>query len=476
MLNLTQEHYDAIYALLERLVTTEGAQQALVNSIFIGHPNRPPIRFGASGWEFARHVVVELSGFTLSDGTPALVALLNAIRRQVGETQNAQIDALIRRMQAPALPAVAAPVITLPDAPYIFISYSTEDKDIRDRLREDLKAYGVVIWVDIEQLKPGTTDWQAAIRAAIRSCSQILLLSSPDASLSPYVFHELELARAANKPICPAWVKGDHWAESIPLGYAKMQYIDLRGKAYTPENVAKLASALLGRRVDPPPVDDEPSLDDVLGRGGGMIETPKPVLPPIIETPPPTPASLKLRTVLHHADALMDAGDFDGVIAFLTPIRAANPGDLWAVLDDHLHDARTARETIERERERREAEQALQDELDNILALVSHPRRRERGIPLLRAFRAAHPHIAIPSGFFRDITAVLPPPFAWCPVKAGRVDIEGHGTFEVAKFEIAKYPVTNAQYQAFIDVGGYADARWWAYSKEATAFWEKAGK
>ncbi len=28
-------------------------------------------------------------------------------------------------------------------------------------------------------------------------------------------------------------------------------------------------------------------------------------------------------------------------------------------------------------------------------------------------------------------------------------------------FEIARYPVTNAQFQAFIDTGGYQDQRWW---------------
>lgn len=32
---------------------------------------------------------------------------------------------------------------------------------------------------------------------------------------------------------------------------------------------------------------------------------------------------------------------------------------------------------------------------------------------------------------------------------------------KLPSFEIARYPVTNRQYQAFIDAGGYADDRWW---------------
>ncbi len=179
---------------------------------------------------------------------------------------------------------------------------------------------------------------------------------------------------------------------------------------------------------------------------------------------------LKLPAVLDRADALMDAGDFDGVIDFLTPIRAANPGALWAVLDEQIGDARAARENSE-------IKQALHDELDGILALVSHSRRRERGIALLHDFRRAHPTMPIPPGIFPAVTDILLPPFAWCPVTAGSVTLEdGDGRFDVAAFQIAKYPITNAQYQTFIDAGGYADARWWAYSPDAQKFWEAQGK
>src|SRR3990170_4260054 len=32
---------------------------------------------------------------------------------------------------------------------------------------------------------------------------------------------------------------------------------------------------------------------------------------------------------------------------------------------------------------------------------------------------------------------------------------------EVAAFKLARTPVTNGQYWAFVDAGGYADRRWW---------------
>ena len=40
---------------------------------------------------------------------------------------------------------------------------------------------------------------------------------------------------------------------------------------------------------------------------------------------------------------------------------------------------------------------------------------------------------------------------------------EGKGQQEIHldRFQISRYPITNAQYQTFIDAGGYAEKRWW---------------
>ncbi|MEP7285741.1 MAG: SUMF1/EgtB/PvdO family nonheme iron enzyme [Chloroflexota bacterium] len=54
------------------------------------------------------------------------------------------------------------------------------------------------------------------------------------------------------------------------------------------------------------------------------------------------------------------------------------------------------------------------------------------------------------------------PLLEWINIPAGSVTLEKDlGTYDVAPFAIAKYPVTNQQYQAFIDDGGYREDRWW---------------
>lgn len=75
---------------------------------------------------------------------------------------------------------------------------------------------------------------------------------------------------------------------------------------------------------------------------------------------------------------------------------------------------------------------------------------------------------------------LMPKPFDWIPIPAGQVtlgkgyDNKAHSvgqTFTVDSFDMAKYPVTNAQFAKFIEAGGYDNDSWWteaglAQSKE----------
>ena len=50
---------------------------------------------------------------------------------------------------------------------YAFISYVRENKDIVDRLAEELQSYGVKVWLDRNDILPGQR-WQDAIKNAIQ--------------------------------------------------------------------------------------------------------------------------------------------------------------------------------------------------------------------------------------------------------------------------------------------------------------------
>jgi len=52
------------------------------------------------------------------------------------------------------------------------------------------------------------------------------------------------------------------------------------------------------------------------------------------------------------------------------------------------------------------------------------------------------------------------PLLEWLDIPAGQVTLEGR-TFDVQPFKIARYPVTNAQFDAFIHNQGYKNTLWW---------------
>jgi len=62
---------------------------------------------------------------------------------------------------------------------------------------------------------------------------------------------------------------------------------------------------------------------------------------------------------------------------------------------------------------------------------------------------------------------VMPKPFAWIPIPEGEVRLAEGGyldettIFTVPAFEMAKYPITNTQFEVFINAGGYAEKQWW---------------
>ena len=54
------------------------------------------------------------------------------------------------------------------------------------------------------------------------------------------------------------------------------------------------------------------------------------------------------------------------------------------------------------------------------------------------------------------------PDIAWIEIPQGRLRLHGvDHIFEVKPFRMAKYPVTNSQFQVFIDDGGYKNVVWW---------------
>lgn len=126
---------------------------------------------------------------------------------------------------------------------HVFVSYSRKDTAFVNRLVEDLKRAGIQVWLDTDDLVPGTPDWDEAIRQAVRDAAVVLLIASPDSRTSPYVQGELTIARALDRHIYAVWARGEEWIDCVPLFLAHAQYVDCRDDTYG-LNIANLINGL----------------------------------------------------------------------------------------------------------------------------------------------------------------------------------------------------------------------------------------
>jgi TIR domain len=111
---------------------------------------------------------------------------------------------------------------------HIFLSYARADEEIVQRLSSVFRAVGIHPWVDVGGLPPGTPQWDAAIRDALRDARAVIAFCSEKSRDSHYVAIELEIAKGYQKKIFPVWVSGENWSQSAPLALVLSQYIDLR--------------------------------------------------------------------------------------------------------------------------------------------------------------------------------------------------------------------------------------------------------
>lgn len=125
----------------------------------------------------------------------------------------------------------------------VFLSYSSKDADLVDRLKSALAEVGVVVWLDHEQLTAGTPNWQTKVREGIVQATYVVYAASETAALSPFVYDEINIARNKGKTVIPFWIRGTDWHDCAPLGFGASQYIDGRDAAYA-SGLAKLLATL----------------------------------------------------------------------------------------------------------------------------------------------------------------------------------------------------------------------------------------
>jgi hypothetical protein len=102
-----------------------------------------------------------------------------------------------------------------------FISYARIDGDFALRLARDLRAASVDAWIDQLDIRAGDT-WDRAVEDALRECTGLLVVLSPDSVASRSVMDEVSFALDENKRVIPVL----HRECSIPFRLRRVQYTD----------------------------------------------------------------------------------------------------------------------------------------------------------------------------------------------------------------------------------------------------------
>jgi very-short-patch-repair endonuclease len=359
----------------------------------------------------------------------------------------------------------------------LFVSYSRDDKNevyalaaaLRDETPHD-------VWIDRRLV--GAELWWAAILDQIEACQCFIAILTPRSAVSIYCTAELAYALALHKPVLPVLLKPC----DLPPALKDVQFEDITG--LSPERtLLRITQAL--HAVEIRWVQN-------------MVKLP--ATPPDRPLPPEPEAKPEHAFELFAAaEEAFAAGDQGLAARLYQKVNEADPTGLGAEAASRLRDMRYAhsRATAYTQLER----------------LVSNPATHEGAKAAWKVYVARYGKVYDPNGYaglltdplgqtaplspdrlppestllttttakLSDYGVAVPsrpafelPMLEWCDIPAGEVTIVDHGVYRVEAFRMAKYPVTNAQFQVFVDApDGYADPVWWNFSEAARAWREK---
>jgi len=136
--------------------------------------------------------------------------------------------------------------------PFVFISYSSKDETVADRVQNYLEGKGIRCWIASEDIGGGES-YAVQIVDAINDCDVFLLIASPNSNISNHVSNELSLAFSAKKKIIPFRVSDFVLSKANVYFLQQAQWIDAFGNMT--EALERLLEAV---RMEIPKVSEKP--------------------------------------------------------------------------------------------------------------------------------------------------------------------------------------------------------------------------
>ncbi len=125
-----------------------------------------------------------------------------------------------------------------------FISHSSKDKAVAEKLVADLESKGLTCWIAPRNIPPGT-DWTEQITRGIRASKCFVLLYSEASNLSDDVYREVRVAVGGNKPIYPVMLENVPFSDRLEYYISSSQWIDAL-EGVVSAQIERLRSAIGG--------------------------------------------------------------------------------------------------------------------------------------------------------------------------------------------------------------------------------------
>lgn len=353
----------------------------------------------------------------------------------------------------------------------LFISYARVDTPLTKQIIAQLEKVHDV-WYD-KRLFTGD-DWWAEIQYRVQDwCDGFVYLLSPESVVSEYCNKEFQIARKSSKMIFPVLIQA---RTEIPKQLGITQYADL---SMGLENITDLLNGLTNaERKMLEKTRIEPSVSPMSNAEAATVN---PNVAPAASADP--------MDLLRQAGERFEAEEFDQALFLLMQIKTHGnvPQSILSMLEKMMAEVEAG---LEKQAYLREAER----EYVPIVVLAQQTSLRSLGCEEFTKFRVRFPDydpeglsvlcgsMSAPSQAIIkrvDIGDVLPAPFEFVEITAGDVTISSSGQdssadvgrVSVEPFLLAKYPISNAQFNVFLE-SSYSDHKWWGFSVDAQRWHE----
>ena len=419
----------------------------------------PRLDFGSNAQTFGQQLIrtLQAHGTLKQTGQFALVSLLRELLSIVAghEDEAAFVTGLLAPYDKKTSTVQGGKRLN------VFVSYRRKSWAFTHRMAGDLKQQlDADIFVDVSGVDQA--DFETSILSHLRASDLVLLVVSEYTfserihNADDWVRREIALALTMRKPIVLIAVEGLFPPDAVTLP------ADIRG-----------VTRMQGIRFFPDYW--ESAIKQLAEFVPKAASTPVPEYKPTSEPPQAVPAAAP-QPAQPTADP---ASDLQRAIDLINDERFAEALPILEKLDAEKYRPRVVTPMLEQVRQEQQAaaervryHAACQDNYDEIALLARTIRTVEQARKEWAQFTNDYPDWQAVLGSDTESLAgkLKAPPkprftlplLEWINIPAGSVTLEDNaGPHTVATFAIAKYPVTNAQFQAFIDDGGYREDRYW---------------